>query len=92
MDNRIEVNVSQENIEKGKCNHTVLCPIAYALRDIGYKNVSVGQSIVYVNRFSDDAEKLAAAPGFRTEMATFVSNFDKGRKVHPLRIELVRIA
>ena len=89
MNKRIKVNVTRGNIEKGKCGHTVLCPIAYALRDMGYKNVSVGLDVAHVYRFNTNPQKLAPAPGFREKMSSFVRDFDKGEDVGPIEIEML---
>lgn len=77
----VEIDVTQEDIERGMKMSCTQCPIALAVkRRTGLKdNVFVGPEEVYIN------DARYALPGKAT---TFVENFDRAQDVKPQKFVL----
>jgi hypothetical protein len=75
---KLKVSVTQKHIDKGKPHNPEYCPIAYAMRDLGFKDLDVGGSDV-----------TGTLGGFTTtyygpaKNDIFVQKFDSGEKVKP---------
>ena len=80
----IQVEVTALDIEYGVSRHNA-CPIALAVRRLGFKNVLVGKTWVKVGQ-SANIERYY--PIDRDAMSAFVTAFDKGEKTEPFTLAL----
>lgn len=74
------INVTQENIDKGKRFASCSCPVALALKNAGYQKVSVTGPVVCIGT----GYRWKVTP----EIYTFIIGFDGGMKVKPFTFEL----
>lgn len=75
----ITVEVTQQDIERGRPGTCGECPVALALKRRGFTHVDVNEDLISVdNRYyrSD------------SDVAWFIYNFDNGRPVFPQTFEL----
>lgn len=80
MKTRIEV--TQEDIEKGKLGECSACPIALAMRRATGKPFEVGTDIYWLG-FDLRSERMLPP-----EAALFVSDFDDKKPVQPFSFEI----
>lgn len=80
----MRIAVTQENIDKGVRGETSNCPIALAVKALGYEYVCVGAESVDALRGSDGRAFLWYLPN---EATSFVHAFDEGRKVAPFTFD-----
>lgn len=80
----LEVKVTAMDIEYGVSRHNA-CPIALAVRRLGFKGVLVGKTWVKVGQ-TPNIERYY--PIDRDEMSNFVTAFDKGEKTEPFTLSL----
>jgi hypothetical protein len=79
------INVTQDDIAKGKKNNCLRCPVALAvIRETGIHDVYVYGSSVTFYRHSDQC-----CERYNTdEVSEFIENFDGGGTVAPFSFEL----
>ena len=80
----IHVEVTAMDIEYGISRHNA-CPIALAVRRLGFKGVLVGKTWVKVGQRANIERYY---PIDREEMSAFVTAFDKGEKTEPFTLAL----
>ena len=73
----VRIDVTQEDIEHGCKRDDVKCPIALALRRVGYKHISVSSYIAWME---NDRHTLRQTP---PDAAKFIEDFDNNREVKP---------
>ena len=79
MSKRIKVQVKQKHITKGIAGDGDSCPIAYALKDMGYKGLHVeGDQII-------GSADYAPLP---LKAQRFIRKFDDGEKVKPFNFTI----
>jgi hypothetical protein len=77
----MKVKVTADHIAKGERANGAACPIALALRDLGYTNPQVRHRSFYVGYPYLDHYKMS------DDVACFISRFDMGRPVEPFEFE-----
>lgn len=83
---KIQIDVTQEDIDTGIKEDAEACAIAKTLKRNGYKHVTVGNdSITFYYKGID---WYATPPSIASE---FISNFDEGELVKPFSFELIAI-
>lgn len=70
------VKVLQRHIERGERGHGAECPIALALKSVGFTNLTVLSTKWWCREF------VGQAP-FSKNVTKFVRAFDAGKPVHP---------
>jgi hypothetical protein len=75
----MKVKVTKTHIMNGKKENAKRCPLALALREQGFKNVSVADRSVQIGGDFYDVRR-----GMR-----FINRFDEGLPVKPTIIELI---
>ena len=80
----IHVEVTAMDIEYGISRHNA-CPIALAVRRLGFKGVLVGKTWVKVGQTPNIQRYY---PIDRDGMSAFVTAFDKGEKTEPFTLAL----
>ncbi len=80
----IHVEVTAMDIEYGISRHNA-CPIALAVRRLGFKGVQVGKTWVKVGQTPNIQRYY---PIDRDGMSAFVTAFDKGEKTEPFTLAL----
>jgi len=83
MVERIEVSVTEEDIRNGFTNNCRYCPIANALRRMGYDPRVDGLDIVLIGEGSKDV--CVSTPDVANE---FIKRFDDMEPVKPFTFEL----
>ena len=84
----IHVEVTAMDIEYGVSRYNA-CPIALAVRRLGFKNVLVGKTWVRTGRTTGRKTSLVRYyPVDRDAMSAFVTAFDKGEKTEPFTLAL----
>jgi len=78
----IRVNVTQKDIEKGRCGLILLCPVALAIR----RALPEIMSLRYVGIKSINVDGHVF--DFPIPIARFISDFDHGRAVKPFKFIL----
>ncbi len=81
----LEVNVTAMDIEYGVSRHNA-CPIALAMRRLGFKGVLVGKTWVKVGTTPKNTERYY--PIDREGMSEIVSAFDRGEPIEPFTLAL----
>ena len=81
----LQVEVTAMDIEYGLSRYEA-CPIALALRRLGFKNVLVGKTWVQVRNGRNSVTRYY--PIDRDAMSAFVTAFDKGEKTEPFTLAL----
>ena len=82
----LQVEVTAMDIEYGLSRYEA-CPIALALRRLGFKKVLVGKTWVQV-RSGRNSTLTRYYPIDRDGMSAFVTAFDKGEKTEPFTLAL----
>lgn len=77
MKKTLTIKVTQKHILDGKPGSSTFCPVALAVKDMGYKFVSVGPVGV-------GADKVWYHP--TKKLCRFVNRFDAGKTVKPTSI------
>lgn len=80
---KINVKISQEDIENGQRGDSGNCAIALALSKRGYRNVEVDVDSIDLC-YQDKPYTTYALP---YEMNSFIKDFDEGRIVTPTKFE-----
>ena len=80
----LHVEITAMDIEYGVSRHNA-CPIALAVRRLGFKNVLVGKTWVKVGM---NDTRTRYSPVDRDQMSAFVTAFDKGEQVQPFTLAL----
>jgi hypothetical protein len=81
----VKVNVTQKHIDIGVPKDCKYCPIAFALRDLGFKHFDVG--VISINIFESaygDVKRI----NLPKNVGSFIQDFDAGREVKPFEFEL----
>ena len=79
----MKVTITQEHIDKGVCGKADRCPIALALRGLGWADVVVGVSKVWIGKKQHMMSHEAAA---------FVEAFDQPKPyAKPCSFELMEV-
>lgn len=82
---KIEIEVTQDDIDKGETNHSCKCPIARAINRVCPK-ASVGTYYCYLY---EEPGKYGSYGGIQVEMPyvfkQFVNDFDCGKPVQPFK-------
>lgn len=81
----VKLEITQSHIDDGVRTDATLCPIALALKSIGYEAIQVGRSGVYV---PDPGHGNKTLLYLSTEATQFVHDFDHGFPVEPCTLEL----
>ena len=78
------VDVTQDDIDHGCEQVPNRCPIALALKRMGYKNVSVvSHAVRWATKYLDPGSPVYAVRKLPDEAAKFVQDFDLDREVKP---------
>ena len=80
---KITIEITKKHITKGKRKNPDSCPIALALREVGFENVLVASSYVFVR----NDEPLTAE--FDELTFSFLNDFDNKVATNPFTMELV---
>ena len=83
----LEVKVTAMDIEYGVSRYEA-CPIALALRRLGFKKVLVGRTWVQVQESRRHNTVARYYPVNRDEMSEIVSAFDNGEQIQPFTLSL----
>lgn len=70
----LKIKVSRVHIKKGKKGSTKSCPIARAIRSLGYKNIAVSSCDIQINDHVYDIPD---------KVSDFIEQFDDGKEVKP---------
>ena len=84
----MKITVTQENIDKGVRGEIGYCPIALAIKALGYEHVCVDDESVDARREEDDPYADAFLSYLPTKATSFIHAFDEGRKVAPFTFEM----
>lgn len=71
LGSEVEVKITQDHIDKGHRSEARMCPVAYALKDLGFRNVVVGCKRV---GFGEPGEMLGFV--LPQEAQKWIRNFD----------------
>ena len=82
MSKKIQVRVVQKHIDEGKKDDPFCCPIALALREMGYRDVAVGPDTIDIGDEQYDTPAVARA---------FIECFDEWGTGLPIQFELEEI-
>lgn len=75
------IEVTQKNIDEGKVLDCHACPVALALVDAGFSDVTVGPGYTNVK----EHKQWVRTP---EEALSFMIQFDKGHPVSPFKFEI----
>lgn len=85
-----KVEVTRKHIDDGVRESCELCPIARATKDVVRDNVQIDVlprvMIVFVDHGSKGCDRSEIP--LPSEADSFIANFDAGRDVHPITLEL----
>lgn len=87
--NEITVNVTQENINNGTKQNGEYCPIALALKDMGYRSPSVGYDDISFLYGENSCEDWQCSYTPRV-VDHFIEAFDSGLEVEPFSFTIER--
>lgn len=77
------IKVTKEHIQKGKRGLTTSCPVAYALKEVGFTKVTVGWN--YLNYDNLYTRVYTKTP---RRVVAFINKFDQGKEVKSFKFEL----
>ena len=89
MSTKIEIEVTQEHIEKGELGEPTMCPIAHAMSDAGYYHVYIDRHDVHYStsdNCSDDERQATTDHAIRT----WQERYDAGQEVKPFSLLLTQ--
>lgn len=78
---KVVINVTNEDLKKGKIRDPLFCPVALAARREGIENASVG--LYYLTILDQPRSYLLP-----DEVVKFIAAYDRGEKVAPFSFEL----
>jgi hypothetical protein len=81
MKTRIKVSVTDKHIKEGKCDNPRYCPIALAIKELGFEKVYVDKRYFLINKEHYGMPKKACA---------FIGKFDENNDVRPFSFVAVK--
>lgn len=85
----MKINVTEKDINKGKIDSPISCPIALATKRVVKKDFKVDVDEFYLELYNNDLSYRTRLPG---KAIRFIKSFDKGKKVKPISFEIKNIS
>lgn len=79
----IRVEVTQDDIDKGVPGRMSLCPIARAIKRLGYEDVVVLSSLIQFSKTADHPYKVVPGGLIPPRVKRFITRFDDNETVKP---------
>ena len=93
MPNTLILDVRQSHIDRGISHKMQLCPIALAMKEMGFKTPVVGHTWIWLHKSGDRNNpvdiRYYPLGSDRDAMKTFTNDFDKG-VAEPIRLAFRR--
>jgi len=79
---QFKLNITKNNIKNGDPGNAAKCPVALALKDLGFKDIHVSiDSMSFITK--NDTEIIVTMP---KKVFTFICKFDSDKSVNPFSI------
>ena len=80
----MQIQITAEHIKNGRAKDAEHCPIALALKSLGWEKAAVGATIISLSR-AGEAKYLKHSQ----QSLIFMKHFDKGLTVIPMELKIL---